>query len=214
MTSTRRGGLAISLSAALLALSAPICAIDKQTVGTMQLTIGWGDESAFAGSRNSIDVAVADSTGAPVADPTNTLNVDVSFGDRRLMLPLMPVERQPGMYRAWIVPSRAGRYAFHISGRLKGEAIDITSACSEKTFQCVREPGEVQFPEKDPTSAQLAETVTHAQARVQQAIDDATEARLFSFVALFISAAAVALAVLVRSLRSRRGRRSDRLAVK
>jgi hypothetical protein len=214
MTSTRRGGLAISLSAALLALSASIHAVDKQTVGTMQLTIGWGDESAFAGSRNSIDVSVADRTGAPVADQTDTLSVDVSFADRVLRLPLMPVERQPGMYRAWIVPSRAGRYAFHISGRLKGEAIDVISACSEKTFQCVKEPGEVQFPERDPTPAQLAETVIHSQARVQQAIDDATEARLISFMALAISAAAVALAVLVRSLRSRRGRNSDRLAVK
>jgi hypothetical protein len=214
MTSTRRGGLAVSLSAALLALCAPIRAIDKQTIGTIQLTIGWGDESAFAGSRNSIDVRVADGRGAPVADPTNTLSVDVSFGDRRLRLPLLPVERQPGMYRAWILPSRAGRYAFHISGRLKGEAIDIMSACSEKTFQCVTEPGEVQFPEKDPTSAQLAETVGHSQARVQQAIDEATEARLISFIALAISAAAVTLAVLVRSLRSRRGRRSDRLAIK
>jgi hypothetical protein len=214
MTSTRRGGLTVSLSAALLALSASIPAIDKQTVGTMHLTIGWGDESAFAGSRNSIDVSVADANGAPVADPTNTLKVEVSFGDRRLRLPLMPVERHPGMYRAWIVPSRAGSYAFHISGRLKGEAIDITSACSEKTFQCVMEPGEVQFPEKDPTAAQLAETVSHSQARVQLAIDDATEARLISFVALAISGAAAALAVLVRSLRSRRGRSSDRLAVK
>jgi hypothetical protein len=214
MTATRRGGLAVSLSAALLALSAPIRASDKQTVGTMHLTIGWGDESAFAGSRNSIDVGVADSTGAPVADPTDKLNVEVSFGERRLRLPLLPVERQPGMYRAWIVHSRAGSYAFHISGRLKGEAIDITSACSQKTFPCVTEPAEVQFPEKDPTSAQLAETVSHSQARVQQAIDDASEARLISFVALAISGAAVALAVLVRSLRSRRGRNSDRLAVK
>ncbi len=210
----RRGGLAVSLSAALLALSAPIRAVDKQTVGTIQLTIGWGDESAFAGSRNSIDVAVADSTGAPVAGPMNTLNVEVSFGDRRLRLPLLPVERQPGMYRAWIVPSRAGSYAFHISGRLNGESIDITSACSEKTFQCVTESGEVQFPEKDPTSAQLSETVSHSQTRIQQAIDDAMEARMISFVALTISAAAVALAVLIRSLRSRRARSSDRLAVK
>jgi hypothetical protein len=214
MTSTRGGGLAISLSAALLALSVPLRAIDKQNVGTMRLTIGWGDESAFAGSRNSIDVGVADGTGAPVADQTNILNVEVSFGDRRLRLPLLPVERQPGMYRAWIVPSRAGSYAFHISGRLKGEDIDITSACSEKTFQCVTEPGEIQFPEKDPTSAQLAETVNHSQTRVQQAIDDATEARLMSLVAMAISAAAVALSVLIRSLRSRRGRSSDRLAVK
>jgi hypothetical protein len=214
MTSTRRGGLAVSLCAALLALSDPIRATDKQTVGTMQLTIGWGDESAFAGSRNSIDVSVADANGAAVADPMNRLNVEVSFGDRRLRLPLMPVERHPGMYRAWIVPSRAGSYAFHISGRLKGEAIAITSGCSEKTFPCVTEPGEVQFPEKDPTSAQLAESVSNSQARVQQAIDDATEARLISLAAMAISGAAVAVAVLIRSLRSRRGRSSDRLAVK
>src|SRR5262245_42720864 len=104
MISTRRGGLAVSLSAALLALSAPIRAVDKQTVGSIILTIGWGDESAFAGSRNSIDVGVTDSTGAPAADPTNTLSVEVLFGDRRLRLPLLPVERQPGTYRAWIVP--------------------------------------------------------------------------------------------------------------
>jgi len=214
MTSTRRGGLAISLSAALFALPTPIRALDKQTVGTLHLTIGWGDESAFAGSRNSIDVAVTDGTGAPAADPTNALNVEVTFGDRRLRLPLLPVERQPGMYRAWIVPSRAGSYAFHISGRLKGEAVDITSACSENTFPCVMDPGDVQFPEKDQTSAQLAETVNNSQARIQQAIDDATEARLIAFVALATAAAAVALAVLIRSLRSRRGRSSDRLAVK
>src|SRR5262249_45445807 len=149
-----------------------------------------------------------------VAGPTNTLNVEVSFGDRRLRLPLLPVERQPGMYRAWIVPSRAGSYAFHISGRLKGQAIDITSAWSRKTLQCLMETGEVQFPEKDPTAAQLSETVSHSQARIQQAIDDATEARMISFVALAISAAGVALTALMRSLRSRRGRSSDRLAVK
>lgn len=214
MISTRRSGLAVSLSAALLALSAPIRAVDKQTVGSIHLTIGWGDESAFAGSRNSIDVGVTDSRGAPAADPTDTLSVEVLFGDRRLRLPLLPVERQPGMYRAWIVPSRAGSYGFHISGRLKGETIDITSACSEKTFPCVTEPGAVQFPEKDPTPAQLAETDSRSQVRVQQAIDDATEARLISFMALAVSAAAVALAVLVRSLRSRRGRSSDRLAVR
>jgi hypothetical protein len=214
MTSTRRGRLTVSLAAALLALSAPIAAIDKQTVGTIQLTIGWGDESAFAGSKNSIDVGVADASGAPVADPMTTLSVEVSFGERHLRLPLTAVDRQPGLYRAWIVPSRAGSYAFHISGRVKGETIDITSACAEKTFRCVTEPGEVQFPEKDPSNAQLVETISRSQERVQRAIDDATEARLISFVAMAISGAAVGAAVLIRSLRSRRGRSSDRLAVK
>jgi len=97
---------------------------------------------------------------------------------------------------------------------VKEETIDITSACAEKTFRCVTEPGEVQFPEKDPSSAQLVDTISQHQERVQQAIDDATEARLISFVAMAISGVAVGAAVLIRSLRSRRGRSSDRLAVK
>lgn len=214
MVSTRRRGLALALSAALLALPDAIHAADKQTVGSLQLTIGWGDEPAFAGFRNSIDVGVSDNAGAPGVDPSNALSVEVSFGERRLRLPLIPVERQPGLYRAWFVPSRAGSYAFHITGRLKGETIEISSTCSEKTFQCVTEARDAQFPERDPSAAQLTDSISQSQARVQQAIDDAAEARLISFVALALSAGAVALAVLIRSLRSRRGRSSDRLAVK
>ena len=51
MTSTRRGGLAISLSAALLALSPPIRAVDKQTVGTLQLTIRTGNGTPLDSNR-------------------------------------------------------------------------------------------------------------------------------------------------------------------
>jgi len=208
---SRRRGLAVPLCAALLALAAASHASDKQTVGTMHLTIGWGEEPAFAGSRNSIDVTVSDGAGAAVADPMNTMSVEVSFGERRLRLALLPVERQPGLYRAWIVPTRPGIYAFRITGRLKGETIDIASGCSEQTFPCVTESGEVQFPEKDPSIAQLGDSISQSQPRLQQAIDDATEARMISFVALAISAAAVVVAVLVRSLRSRRSRSSDRM---
>jgi hypothetical protein len=215
MRSTRGRGLALPISAALLVLSAAIHAQDKQTVGAMQITLGWGDEPAFAGSRNSIDVGVSDGSGAPVVDQTAMLSVDLSFGERRLRLPLLPVERQPGLYRAWIVPSRAGSYAFHVTGRLKGEAIDITSGCSEKTFACVTEPGELQFPEKDPSAGQLADSLSQSQARVQHAIDEATDARMISLAALAMSAGAVAVSVLIRSLRSGRSRKSlDRMVAK
>jgi len=214
MTAMRGTGLALGLCAMVLALPAAVRAAEKITVGSLQLTIGWGDEPAFAGSRNSIDIVVADSSGAPVADPASVLSVEVSFGERRLKLPLLPVERQPGHFHAWIVPSRAGSYAFHITGREKGEAIDITAACSEKTFSCVIDPADVQFPEKDPSAGELANRISHAQPRVQEAIDDAADARLLSFAALGTAAAAVVLAVALRS-RSRRGRTSlDRMPAK
>lgn len=210
----RGNELALGVCAMVLALSAAVRGHEKITVGTRQLTIGWGEEPVFAGLRNSIDVVVSDAAGSPVADTVTVLSVDVSFGERHVMLPLLPVERQPGHFRTWIVPTRAGSYAFHITGRLKGEAIDITSGCSEKTFPCVIDPADIQFPEKDPSTEQLADLISLSQPRVQRAIDDATEARMLSFGALGMAAAAVTLAFFFRR-RSRRSRTSlDRMPAK
>jgi hypothetical protein len=207
MLSIRGTGLALGLCAMVVALQAAARAHEKITVGSLQLTVGWSDEPPFAGSRNSIDIVVSDGSGSPVADQTGVLSVEVSFGDRRTMLPLLPVEHQPGRFRAWFVPSRVGSYVFHITGRQRGEAIDITAACSEKTFPCVIDPADSQFPEKDPSTSELADRIVRSQPRLQGAIDDAADARMLSFAALGAAAAAVVLAVVLRS-RSRRGRTS------
>jgi len=213
MTALRGNGLALGLCV-MVTLQAATRAHEKITVGTLRLTIGWGDEPAFAGSRNAVDIIVSDGSGSPVADPTGELSVVVAFGERRLMLPLLPVEQQPGHFRAWIVPSRAGSYAFHITGRQKGEAIDITTACSEKTFPCVIDPAERQFPERDPSTGELADRISQSQPRLQGAIDEAAEARMLSFAALATAGGAVVLAVLLRR-RSRRSRTSlDRMPAK
>jgi len=214
MTSVRGNRLALGLCAMVLALQAAARAHETITVGTLQLTIGWGDEPAFAGSRNSIDIIVSDGSGSPISAQTGALSVEVAFGERRLMLPLLPVEQQTGHFRAWFVPSRAGSYAFHIKGREKGEAIDITVACSEKTFPCVIDPAESHFPERDPSTAELTDRISGLQPRLQQAIDDAADARMVSFAALGSAAVAVVLAVFLRT-RSRRSRTSlDKMAAK
>ena len=197
------------MTAVWLALPAGARGHEKITIGALQLNIGWGDEPAFAGSRNSVEVDVADASGSPVADLPNRLTVEVSFGDRRVTMPLLPVGRPPGKFRAWIIPTRAGMYAFRVSGRLKDQLIDVTSACSEKTFPCVIDPADIQFPEKDPSAGQLADRIIQSQPRVEQAIDGAAEARMLSFVSLAIAAVAVAATVAFRGFRSRKGRKSS-----
>ena len=46
----------------------PVSTHERQVVGQYLLTIGWGDEPAFTGSKNFVSVAVADLAGMPVAD--------------------------------------------------------------------------------------------------------------------------------------------------
>ena len=106
-----------------------------------------GDEPAFAGSRNSVVVALSDSAG-PLKEPAASLSVEISFGTERLTLPLEPAFGRPHEYRAWLVPTRAGTYTFHVTGKVKDQAIDITTTCSESTFHCVADASEIQFPVK------------------------------------------------------------------
>jgi hypothetical protein len=152
-------GLGIAMA---LMLSAAVSAHERQVVGQYRLTIGWGDEPAFTGSRNFISVAVSDLDGMPVADPEGSLAVEVSFGDQRVMLPLRPAFQRPGEFRAPLVPTRSGAYAFHITGRLKGQTIDTMSTCSNTTFDCVADVSEMQFPVRDPSAGQLAESISRA----------------------------------------------------
>jgi hypothetical protein len=170
-----------------IAAVTPAFAHEKKAVGPVHLVIGWGTEPAVSGSRNSIDVDVVDSGGKP-ADAAGQLSVQVSFGDQRVLLPLLPSGDRPGRYRAWIVPTRAGTYTFHISGTVKGQPIETSSTCSNTTFDCVIDGTDMQFPAKDPSPAQLADRLSRSLPRAERAIDAATRAWWMSVVSIVFSA--------------------------
>jgi hypothetical protein len=184
---------ALVLSALLLALGSTTLAHDKKSVGAIHLTIGWGDEPVFTGVRNSVDVDVADAAGMPITEPGGTLTVEVAFGDQRATLPLLPAGK--GRFRAWIVPTRAGQYTFRVMGMVRGQVIDIASACSETTFDCVADIGAIQFPAKDPSSGDLAERLARELPRAERAVQTATTARQLGFAAIAVAAVALAAAI-------------------
>ncbi len=180
---------------------ATIGAHEKKISGALDLVIGWGEEPAFTGSRNSVVVTVSDRQG-PLKDPAASLSVEIVFGSERITLPLDPVLNRPHEFRAWLVPTRAGTYAFHVTGKIRGQAIDVTSTCAENTFHCVEEASEIQFPVKDPSAGQLADRIDRSLPRAELATETAASARLLAITALGISIVGAAAAIFI-SLRRR-----------
>jgi len=121
-----RCGLVWMVTLILLSSMAAPAAHERRTVGQLQLTIGWSDEPVFSGSRNAVELRVADLSGAAVNDPEAVLAVEVSFGEARITVPLRRT-REPRPFKGWLLPNRPGTYAFHITGRVRQQAVDVTS---------------------------------------------------------------------------------------
>ena len=189
----RRSALAAIIL--LVAAWTPAAAHETKGVGDLRLTVGWGEEPAFSGFRNFVEVDVADAAGRPVADLGGALSVEVSFGDERISLSLLPDRGQPGKFRAWLVPTRPGTYSFHITGTAKGQAIDMTSTCSQETFACVADVSDIQFPVKDPSAGQLADRISRELPRAAGAMAAATGARTLALAGLAGAAFALVAAV-------------------
>lgn len=198
MAGLRRGCRTVATVVALVtAPSILLVAHDAHVVGRYRLVVGWGEEPAFTGIRNSIVVAITEAAGGGLVSDLGggSLSAEVSFGNEHAVLPLQPAWGHPNEFRAWILPTRAGTYTFHITGTVKSQPIDIASTCSEKTFDCVVDASEIQFPAKDPSIGQLAERVDRSLPRAEEALESAARARTVAFSAIAVAALALASAI-------------------
>lgn len=189
-----RRGLITTLILILTFRVATPAAHERRTVGQLQLTIGWSDEPVFSGSRNAVELRVADLSGAAVNDPEAVLTVEVSFGEARITVPLRRT-REPGTFKGWLLPNRPGTYTFHITGRVRQQVVDVTSTCSATTFDCVNDVGAIQFPAQDPTLGQLADRVTRALPREERTAETGLTTRSIAMAGLALAGLALASAV-------------------
>lgn len=156
---------------AVLAVAGPAAAHEDRVAGGVRLVVGWGDEPAYTGLRNSVQVTITRPDGEPVTDLGATLAVEVAAGSDRVTLPLEPSVRRdgsgaPGDYRAWLVPTRPGPYTFRVSGTVGGQAVDETFSASPTTFDEVQDVAIIQFPAKDPPPSQLATRIEREASRL------------------------------------------------
>jgi hypothetical protein len=211
MVATTLAGLLIPF------LAGPAAAHEAKTVGRYHFVVGFGDEPAYAGEKNSVQLILADADDKPVTDLTDTLKVAVSSGSAEpLQLAMEPFFEvgefgTPGDYRAFFIPTAPGSYSFHFTGTIKGQKIDQTFKSGPNSFSDIEDPAQVQYPVEQPTGGQLATRADRETARINaaltaerdQARSDAASARTLAILGLVVGV----LGLVAGGLALARGRR-------
>jgi hypothetical protein len=198
--------------------ASPALAHETRTVGAYHFAVGFGDEPAYTGQKNSVQLFLHDAHDKPVTDLGDTLKVDVSYagGGSTLSLSIVPDFEVgefgiAGDYRAWFFPTRPGNYTFHFTGTVKGQNVDESFTSSPTTFSSVEDPTGVEFPAKDPTTAQISGRLQRELPRIQTALSAertradkaASGARTFGVIGIVVGVLGLATAVVALA----RGRR-------
>lgn len=196
--------MALGLALGLPFAAAPAAlAHEHRTVGPIEMTVGWADEPTYAGFKNGVQLLLKDKAGKPITDLGDTLKVEVIFGTQKTAA--LPLERAfgksfgtPGDYRAAIVPTRPGNYTFHFTGTIGDQKIDQSFTTSDTTFDPVQEPTAIEFPVKDPSTADLAGRIERigpradaAQSAAGDARNAASQARTLAIAGIVVGAAGV-----------------------
>jgi hypothetical protein len=190
----------------------PASAHEERKIGKYHVEVGFGDEPAYTGEKNSVQMLLHDANDKPVTDLGDTLEVDVTQAGstddtQKLSMTMGPnfevgEDGTPGDYRAWFIPTAPGPYTFHFTGSIKGQAVDEKFTSSPTTFDEVQDPTQVEFPAKDPTTGQLSARVDRENQRLNQALadtrrqarDEAGTARLIAIVGVVVGALGLAAA--------------------
>jgi hypothetical protein len=226
---TRLLRVAFVLGSALLLAAlaaAPASAHAEKKAGKYTFVVGFGDEPAYAGQPNSLQVIVS-RDGKPatdLADQLRGLQSHAFYGTKadpmldKIALPLEPHFGDgwgtPGDYRSFFVPTQAGAYTVHLHGKLGAQKVNLVVTSGPDTFSDVSDPAKTAFPAvKDPTTAQLAQrldreatrltgTVAAATAAQQAAEDKADQARMLALGGLIVGVVGLVVAALAWGRRS------------
>jgi hypothetical protein len=200
-----RPGVVVAVGiVACLVSATPAFAHEVRPVGADELTVGWAHEPTYAGIQNAVQLFVKDAKGHPIDDLGDppTLKIEISSGTQTSD----PLELAPsfdadtglgthGEFDAAVIPTAPGDYTFHFTGTINGQKIDEKFTSSDKTFDTVKEPTEVEFPAKPPSVGQLATNLDRLNPRVDSAVSSAQSAQQAAKSAKDKAGAATVLAV-------------------
>jgi len=131
---------------------------EEVQVGPLRLVVGFGVEPAYTGQPNSVQVILSRDDD-PITDARG-LEVEISFGDASMRLPLDASFGTPGEYVAPFIPSQPGDYTFHVTGRVEGERINEELTSGPSTFSQVEEASAAAFPPVEaPSNDELASRI-------------------------------------------------------
>jgi hypothetical protein len=194
-----------TLAAMLLPVAAtPALAHEHRNVGSYSLVVGFGDEPAYVGQPNSVQILVSQNE-KPVTELGGSLKAEVTFGDNQpLDLDVEPFFEvgefgTPGDYRAWFIPTAAGQYTVHVTGSIHGTKLDETATSGPTTFSDVETGTDLEYPAEQPTTTELNQKLDRELPRLNDAItrasadasNDASSARTLAILAIIVGALGV-----------------------
>jgi hypothetical protein len=146
--------------ALLLALVMPLSVLahGHTEVGDYELVIGFHNEPAYQGEPNGLDLFVTNmKTKERVNGLEETLKAEIIYGASKQELTMEAQWGQDGAYTAYVLPTEAGDYTWHIWGDIEGTPVDVSMTSSPDTFSSVEPKSAVAFPAVEPTLKELRE---------------------------------------------------------
>lgn len=169
---SRRIATALLLAALLIPFTASVALAHGHTqAGDYEIVIGFHNEPAYQGEPNGLDLFVTNkATGEKINDLADTLKAELIFGSSKKELEIKAQWGQDGAYTAYVLPTQAGDYTWHITGDIKGTPIDVSMTSSPDTFGSVTAKSAVAFPVVEATAAELQVQAAAAQQAAQLAL--------------------------------------------
>lgn len=144
----------------------PAFAHEGREVGDYQLYFGWRVEPAYVGVLNGPEVFIsplgADEEAGLPEDVVVDLQVEVSFGDETMTLPLEAAWGETGHYVANLIPTLPGDYSFHLTGTIGDTTVDEVFTSADGQFGTIEPASDIMFPRAGITD------VSALQARIDE----------------------------------------------
>jgi hypothetical protein len=194
-----------ALALALTVLPVVASAHETRTVaGKYKFVVGFLNEPALSDQPNGIDLTVTDvNTGDPVQGLEKSLKAQIIYGGESENVTLSPRFNLPGKYTASVIPTKAGTWKFHFTGKINSDSIDETFTSGPGRFNDVEAASTFQFPAKTPGMVELNAQVNSAQSTATSAQSTARAGFAAGIVGVLAGAAGLVVAGVALS-RSRR----------
>ncbi len=161
----------------IVAASGPVAAHAVQQAGPYTIEIGWQHEPTYLGESNGVAVIIHDADDKPINDlKAGDLKVVVSTGGQQSAeLTFEPgfdpieLEGPLGEYDAPLLPTAPGDYTFHLTGSIRGQAVDLTVTSGPEAFDTVKGTADLEFPNKLPALSEVVTRLDRIDARVTAA---------------------------------------------
>ena len=141
---------------AILSVTGIAFAHGHTMVGDYELVIGFHNEPAIQGEPNGLDLFVTNTkTNEKVNKLESSLSAEIVYGSSKKKLELKPQWGLEGAYTAYILPTEAGDYTWHIFGKIGETPVDVSMTSSPDTFSSVIAKSDFSFPGVEPSTSEL-----------------------------------------------------------